>query len=285
MLFCHSEQTDPLYPSLNVFLNFLLKNFQGVGDKEGLGYSAINTLRSAVSAIAKIDNVPAGKHPMVSRFMKAVFHYKPALPRYNSTWDPEVVLNYIKRMGKNNEMSIINLSRKLSVLMLLQSGQRGQTIMAFDIRNMDLQKSIVTFKIGELLKTSRPNHHLGEVRFKAYAPDRRLCVVTALKTYLKRTLDNRGAVQQLFLTTKPPHKGISRDTLRRWPLQIMGNAGINMDIFKAYSVRHASTSKAASKLPLATIIQTVGWTSKSVFGKYYQKTVIKQGAFAKAVLQ
>ena len=245
----------------------------------------MNTLRSAVSAVAKVDQVAIGKHPMVSRFMKAVFNHRPALPRYECTWDPDIVLKYMKTMGKNNEMSLINLSRKLTVLMLLQSGQRGQTIMNFEVDNMNLQHSFVTFRIGKLLKTSRPNHHTSEVKFKAYAPDRRLCVVTALKTYLKRTLDNRGSVQQLLLTTKPPYRAASRDTIKRWTLQVMEKAGINIEKFTAYSVRHAATSKAAKKLPLSTINKTIGWTSKSVFGKYYNKPIQKEGTFAKAVLE
>ena len=33
--------------------------------------------------------------------MKAVFHLKPALPRYNITWDPQVVLKYIVGLGPN----------------------------------------------------------------------------------------------------------------------------------------------------------------------------------------
>ena len=37
-----------------------------------------------------------GTHPLVRRFMKGVFILRPALPRYNVTWDVNIVLNYLK---------------------------------------------------------------------------------------------------------------------------------------------------------------------------------------------
>ena len=202
--------------------------------------------------------------------MKAVFQERPALPKYSVVWDPDIVLAYIKGLGVNRRLSILQLSRKLVILMLLQSGQRGQTLHMLDVRNMVLTFSKVTFGIGEPLKTSGPGQHLSEVRFGAYAPHRSLCVVTALKVYLKRTLDVRGTVQKLFLATRPPVRAASRATLRRWAKEVLVAAGIDMKIFAPSSTRAASVSKASLRLSTATIIRTVGWSSDSVFGKFYK---------------
>ena len=93
MLFCDGRKIDPFHPSLNETLEFLLGEFEGTNGKvRGLGYSAINSIRSAISAIATIDKVPAGQHPGVCQFMKAVFRKRPALPKYKNTWDPDIVL-------------------------------------------------------------------------------------------------------------------------------------------------------------------------------------------------
>ena len=51
--------------------------------EDGLGYSAINTARSALSSVlTSPENVTFGNHPLVSRFLKGVFELKPSLPRY-----------------------------------------------------------------------------------------------------------------------------------------------------------------------------------------------------------
>lgn len=52
----------------------------------GLGYSCINTARSALSSFLQLENcVSVGSHPLVRRFMKGVFNLRPSLPRYNVT--------------------------------------------------------------------------------------------------------------------------------------------------------------------------------------------------------
>ena len=62
------------------FLTFLYK--------QGLGYSAINTARSALSAVITLDSQRKfGEHPLVTRFLKGVFELKPSLPRYSGVWD------------------------------------------------------------------------------------------------------------------------------------------------------------------------------------------------------
>ena len=68
----------------------------------------MNTIRSAFSAIAAIDNKPAGQHPFVSRFMRAVFQEKSSLPRHHTAWDPETVIYYsvVKEIGHVNAVSI-----------------------------------------------------------------------------------------------------------------------------------------------------------------------------------
>lgn len=265
---------------MNEFLEYLLSEFK----KEGRSYSTMNTIRSAISAIANISEHPAGQHPLVSRFMKAIFQDRPSFPRCHTTWDPQLVLNYLMSLGPDNELPLIQLSGKVTVLMLLLSGQRGQTLHLLDTRNMTVSESRVTFRIGDPLKTSRPGAHMSELIFDAYPSDKKLCVVTSIVNYLDRTKYIRGTITRFFLTTKPPIKLASRDTLRRWTKSIMEAAGINLNIFSPHSTRSASTSKAALKLPLSTILSTIGWAKESTFTKYYKKPIIKDGHFARAIL-
>ena len=76
---------------MSVLLDYLLLEFKR---KTGRGYSSMNTIRLAISVIATIDGRPAGQHPLVTRFMKAVFLERPSFPRSHTTWDPQLVLDF-----------------------------------------------------------------------------------------------------------------------------------------------------------------------------------------------
>ena len=286
MSFSISRQNNPFRPTVNVVLEFLLEQFKhGKSDNSGLGYSAVSTARSAVSAIAMIDGQPAGQHILVRRFMKSVFNKRPALPRYNTTWDPDVVLAYIKNMGPNKNLSLLQLSKKLTILLLLLSGQRCQTVQHLDITHMTMTRSKVSFRITTLLKTSRPGHHQPDLVFPEYTPDRRLCVITTLKEYLHRTSAIRGDNTKLLLTTRLPVRPASRATISRWTKSVMCDAGIDMNIFSTHSTRSAATSRAAAHLPLNTIIRTIGWANTSIFAKFYKKPIACPDAFSNVLLQ
>jgi hypothetical protein len=87
----------------------------------GLSYSAINTARSALSALcsAKKADYTIGSHPTVVRFMKGIFELKTPTPRYNLTWDVSLVLTYLKSLGgDNSELTLKNLTYKLCALLL-----------------------------------------------------------------------------------------------------------------------------------------------------------------------
>ena len=259
-------------------LDFLLEEF-----RRGLSYRTLGVVRSAVSSVASIEGKPAGQHVLVCRFMRSVFNARPALPRYQFTWDPDIVLTYLTNLGGNDSLSLIDMSRKLAMLMLLQSGQRGQTLMALDIGNMRASKRKISFGIGELLKTSRPGHHLSEVTFVRYDPDERLCVVRLVDAYLGVTAALRGAETKLLITSRSPYRPVSRDTLRRWTGDVLQAAGVDVTTFGPASTRHASSSKAAKCLPVDVIMDAVGWTSESTFAIYYNKPLC-QPSFSEAVM-
>lgn len=109
----------------------------------------MNLIRSTISSIAIIDGKPADQYLLVYKFMKAVFHLKPALPRCNITWNHQVVFDYIKGLGPNKRLSHIQITRKLAILMMLEHGQRGQTLQFLDVRKMFFTPSIVVFTLGD----------------------------------------------------------------------------------------------------------------------------------------
>ena len=73
----------------------------------GLGYSEINTARSALSSVLVLpNNITFGSHLLVVRFLKGVFELKPSLPHYSRIRDVPTVLQYLKTLGPASELDL-----------------------------------------------------------------------------------------------------------------------------------------------------------------------------------
>jgi hypothetical protein len=58
---------------------------------QGLGYSALNTARCALSSfVLPVNNITFGAQPLVIRFMKGIYQQRPSVPRYEHIWDVSV---------------------------------------------------------------------------------------------------------------------------------------------------------------------------------------------------
>lgn len=205
---------------------------------------------------------------------------RPALPRYNVTWDVSCVLNYLRLQSPVKKLNLLALSQKLAMMFLLLSGHRGQSLVLLDVRNIRRTKAGLKITFGDLMKHSKPGKHTPELLIPAYAPDRRLCIVTVYDEYVQRTEGLRDTTR-LFITSIRPHSPASRDTVSKWIRNVMSTAGIDMNRFAPHSVRSATTS--AVRVPLATIIKTACWTGAGTFQKYYKKPIHKN--FGEGVLQ
>ena len=239
--------TSPIRTSVGEGLEFL----QSLLDDEEIhrGYSAINTARSALSAVILLENGGSfGEHPHVKRFMKGVYNRRPSEPRYTDIWDPEDVLNFLKKWSPAKRISLKQLTLKVVVLILLVTGHRGQVLRALRVNNMEIGANWFKFRITNAeLKQGRYGYKPEILQLKKFPVDHRLCVVNYLKVYLERTLPHRGTIQELFMTLKKPYKRVSRDTFSRWVKEVLTQAGIDTGKFKPGSTRAASLSKAGAK--------------------------------------
>lgn len=99
--FCQSKEINRLDASVENGIAFLAALFTS-----GLGYSAINTARSALSSVLILpNNITFGTHPLVAWFLKRVFELKPSLPRYSSIWDVSVVLQHLRSLGPPTQLT------------------------------------------------------------------------------------------------------------------------------------------------------------------------------------
>ena len=89
-----------------------------------------------------------------------------------------------------------------------------------------------------------------------------------------------GVKQQLLLSHRKPHNEVSVTTVSRWVKEVLKLAGINTELFKAHSVRSASSSKAfVYGLSLSTILNQGNWSRSGTFETYYHKEIVNEFQF------
>ena len=249
---------------------------------QGLSYSSINTARSALSSILKLDNCDNfGTHPLVTRFMRGIYKLIKPKPKYNQIWDVSQVLDYLKTLYPLEKISLKELTQKTAMLLLLVTGQRGQFIHLLSLNGIQLTSQTACLSLEEHTNAA------AAVTITEFTPDSRICPLTTLKAYMKETETIRNGENKLFISFIKPNKAVSRYTISRWTKQVLTNSGIDTKMFTSHSTRAASATKAHQKeIPLDTILNTIGWESAKTFQKYYHKPVLgSRGAtLAEAVL-
>ena len=220
--FCRERYTDPIQTTIEIGIEFLTEYF-----KTGVGYSSVNSARSALSSIIKpVCNVPFGKSPLVCKLLKGVFNIRAALPRYVTTWDADSVFTFIKSKTTLTSCDLKILSHRLAILLCLRTGQREQTIKCLNFDCIKISSDKVVIFVPETLKTTRSGHLLPPIELKTFK-DRELCVVAHLKQYIKMTAFFRNTgTNQLLLSFVQSHKPISTTTLSRRCITAMKEPGI-----------------------------------------------------------
>lgn len=269
-------------------VEYVLEFLRELFDDSCLSYSAINTARSALASIMTLRDTmhTLGSHPLISRFMRGVFNLRPPVPRYRRIWDVKVVLDYLRKLSPAGRLSLKDLTQKLTMLIALVSAQRIQTFHLFHLDNIVFANDSATISISDLLKHSKPGRIGHQVQLKAYAQDKRLCVVRYLKKYIERTQSIRGTERFLLLCYKKPYHRASKDTIARWIKNILQVSGIDTRSFKSHSTRAAATSAAKrAEVPIKDIMSQAGWSNESTFNKFYNKPVDQvESRFSVAVL-
>jgi len=177
-----------------------------------------------------------------------------------------------------------DLTFKTVMLMALTNAARVDTIHKLSVTNVQKLKTEFIVPIEGLLKQSRPGFTCKHLSFKAFPPDRRLCIYTVLKEYLKRTKDLRVG-SKLLISYVKPHHAVTTDTVARWLRTVMIKSGINVKKFGPHSYRTAASSKASEKcVPIKEILQTGGWSNVGTFAKFCQKHIQTGTGFVSSVL-
>lgn len=70
---------------------------------QGAQYGTLNTCRSAITLIIR-DHV--GIDISIKRFFKGISRLLPSLPRYDTTWDPNIVFNFLENVYRHENIPL-----------------------------------------------------------------------------------------------------------------------------------------------------------------------------------
>ena len=118
-----------------------------------------------------------GQHPLVTRLLKGAFNDRPPLPKYTSTWDVQVVLDYLQSLGENESLSLKQLTWKTVMLLALTKPSRSADLSKLDLKTRSFRSEGVDFAPVGLAKQSRQGHPLSSFFFPSCRDKQELCPV------------------------------------------------------------------------------------------------------------
>lgn len=279
--YCQDKNLNLFQASVANVLDFLVTLFN-----QGQKYGSINCAKAALSLLL---NSVTMNDPQVTRFMKGVFKLRTPIPKYNFTWDPTIVLDYLSNWYPNESLSFEKLSKKLTTLLALVTAHRVQTLSLIKLSNIkkyNNEKFVIN--ITDLIKTSNVNRSPPILILPYFNEKPSICPARTLEQYLIVSADKRKPdCNSLLISFKKPFNNVSSQSLSRWIKAILSESGIDTSVFSAHSTRHAATS-AAHRLGVSidNIKKTAGWTGRSeTFAKFYNRDVAADtsDAFARSL--
>ncbi|KAM4772440.1 integrase/recombinase xerD homolog [Rhinophrynus dorsalis] len=263
---CVERNLDPVSTSPVNVVNFLSHLFDS-----GKAYRTINSYRSAISAgHIPVHGIPVGQSTIVCRLMRGIRFSRPPQSHYHSLWNVNDVLQFFEAWPPNHNLSLKQLSAKLTMLLCLISFKRVSDVRALHFHSRSFTPFGVNFRVSRSTKTS-----VREISYPAFPSQPQLCVVRCLQEYELRTAAFRSpALSQLLLSFCYPHLPVSAATLARWVRWIMQLAGIDVSLFGAHSTRGAMASKAVLVGGrLKDILRAADWSRESTFKEFYFKPI------------
>lgn len=174
--FCITNCSDPFNNSVPFILSFLTELFE-----KGAAHSSINCYRSAISLL--VGPEIAQDHRML-RFFKGLSKLRPSRPKYDSTWDPKIVLDYFFSIPDNDLLPVNELAMKLICLLALITGHRMQTFALIRTENIEIQGDLIDIKIPDRIKTSGPNKNQPTLILPYFPKNKKICAASTLECYL-----------------------------------------------------------------------------------------------------
>ncbi len=286
---CLARAIDPVNCPVGPMLEFLQERLT-TG-------AAATTLRVYVVAIAgrrELDEIPLGRHRMVSAFMRGVRRLRPTCPMAVPSWDLSVVLEGLVTAPFEPLESAPEqiLTLKVTLLLALTSLKRVGDLQALSVSElcMDFAPGLVKVTlrprpgyIPNVLSTSFRSqvvtlHSFHPPPFASSEDEKlhMLCPVRALKLYVDRFKVWRKS-SQLLVCFGAGRRGLatSKQRISHWVRDTISlayearNFPSPLSLW-AHSTRGVASSQALfSGVPLENICVAAGWSSLHTFVRFY----------------
>ncbi len=258
--------------------------------------AAATTLRVYVAARRDSDDVPLGRHRLVSSFMRGVKCLRPVRPPSFPSWDLSVVLKGLLEppFEPLESAPVRILTLKVTLLLALASLKRVGDLQALSVSKSytefapGLVKAFLRPRPGYVPKVLSTSFRSQVVVLQAFSPSSSsegddlhlLCPVRALKMYVDRSSQWRKSLQ-MSVCFGAGRKGLatSKHTISHWVRDAISLAyevrslPSPLDI-RAYSTRGVASSQALFRgVPLEDICMAAGWSSPHTFVRFYNLNV------------
>ena len=177
------EKIDPIKCPLTHTLDFLTECFH-----EGFQYNAIAGFRSAVSAYHDpIEGITIGLNPRVSALLPVIYKSTTPQPKYTFIWNVKRVIEFLTPLPYDSDLSLKDLTLKLTMFLALTSATRASEICYLDIGYLIKHNSGYNFHFGKNTKTSKKGKPRSPIRFIPFDTNKNLCVCQHIDLYLEKT--------------------------------------------------------------------------------------------------
>ena len=213
----------------------------------------------------------------MSALLPGIYKNRPPQPKYTFIWDVKQVIEFLTILSYDSDLSLKDLTLKLTVLLALTSATRASEICYLDVRYLIEHNSGYNFHFGKSTKTSKKGKPRSPIRFIPFDTNKNLCVCQHVDLYLEKTKEWHKTEPQLLLRFIGPHRGVSASTVSRWITTVLNLSSIDTRTFTSHSTRSASSSKAkASGVSAAEIMKRGYWSRSSTFEHFYHKEILPE---------
>ncbi len=285
---CLTRAIDPVNCPVGPVLEFLQERLTAG--------AAATTLRVYVAAIAarrELDEIPLGRHRLVSAFMRGARRLRPVRPTAVPSWDLSVVLEGLVTAPFEPLESASDriLTLKVVLLLALTSLKRVGDLQAFSVSEtcMDFAPGLVKVTlrprpgyIPKVLSTSFRSqvvtlHSFHPPPFASSEDERQ---GRALKLYVDRSKVWRKS-PQLLICFGAGRRGLatSKQRISHWVRDAISLAYEAQELpsplsLRAHSTRGVASSQALFRgVPLEDICVAAGWSSPHTFVRFYNLDV------------
>ncbi len=290
---CLTRAIDPVNCPVGPVLEFLQERLTA-----GAAATTLMVYVAAIAARRELDEIPLGRHRMVSAFMRGARCLRPVRPTAVPSWDLSVVLEGLVTAPFEPLESASDriLTLKVVFLLALTSLKRVGDLQAFSVSEtcMDFAPGLVKVTLrprpGYIPKVLSTSFRSQVVMLHSFHPppfasseDERLhllCPVRALKLYVDRSKVWRKS-PQLLICFGAGRSGLatSKQRISHWVRDAISLAYEARNLpsplsLRAHSTRGVASSQALFRgVPLEDICVAAGWSSPHTFVRFYNLDV------------